>query len=1039
MSQPSPVTTILMLSANPNGSSSQRLDQEKRDITESLQRSHHRDSFRLETRDAVRHRDLQRAMLDLNPQIVYFSGQGKGEAGLVFENESGQAKLLDAEALAGLFQLFAGKLQCVVLNACYSEPQAEAIAQHIPYVIGMSGEIGDRARIEFAVGFYDALGAGRTIGVSYKLGCNAAQLSGVTDLTPVLKQHPNADPQQTVTIAPLTSQPFNPAIYSAATWVERSDLTEPLLQILQGNCRVLALTGITGIGKTALAERLISELRDERRFCRLNLDEGGVMTEFSSSGAALLRSLGEEPTLEDQKDPQTLLAHLLQLLRSHPYRVQIDSMERLLEGDDRQGWSEFCDRLWLELLQQLLAGQECQSQLILTTQDLPGELESVGSRYPQLWHCQAVRGLSAAEQLELFAKRGLSEADTDYLQRIGNLYDGHPLVLRVIAEDIKACGGNVQRYWQQGKFTELEAHRPAQLSRRKLQLEVKQRVKEALARLPEDALQLLCRSAVYRRPVPESFWLALLPDCAHPGTALKLLKARSLAEEEWEEGAWLGADGEIPLRQHNLIRSVAYELLTADSAVWQAAERTAAAQWLNHYEAAPEAPNLEKVRGYLEAFDHYFDIKDYPTAHEIPNRLVETKNEVYWQLLIWGYYRELIPLHNKCLFIAREIGDRQGESKALGNLGNAYRSLSKYGEAIECHQQALAIFREIGDRRGEGGALGNLGNAYDSLDNYGKAIEFYQQHLAIAREIGDRQGEANSLGNLGNAYHSLCNYGKAIEFHQQHLAIAREIGNRHGEGNALGNLGNAYRSLSKYGEAIEFHQQSLDIKREIGNRQGEANSLGNLGLAYYSLGNYDEAIEFHQQHLAIAREIGDRQGEGAALGSLGLAYYSLGNYDEAIEFHQQHLAIAREIGDRQGEANSLGNLGNAYHSLCNYGKAIEFHQQHLAIAREIGDRQGEGIALVNWGQMLIKLEQYSEALEYLQGSLEIFRAIGFREGEAEALLRLAELHQKLGSIDIALEDCDRALAIAIELKIPLVEECETLRRELEQQHNGSDH
>ena len=41
------------------------------------------------------------------------------------------------------------------------------------------------------------------------------------------------------------------------------------------------------------------------------------------------------------------------------------------------------------------------------------------------------------EQLELFAKRGLSGADTDYLQRIGSLYDGHPLVLRVIAEDIK--------------------------------------------------------------------------------------------------------------------------------------------------------------------------------------------------------------------------------------------------------------------------------------------------------------------------------------------------------------------------------------------------------------------------------------------------------------------------------------------------------------------------------------------------------------------------------------------------------------------------
>ena len=44
-----------------------------------------------------------------------------------------------------------------MLNGCYSQVQAEAIAQHIPSVIGMSQAIGDRAAIELAVGFYDAL------------------------------------------------------------------------------------------------------------------------------------------------------------------------------------------------------------------------------------------------------------------------------------------------------------------------------------------------------------------------------------------------------------------------------------------------------------------------------------------------------------------------------------------------------------------------------------------------------------------------------------------------------------------------------------------------------------------------------------------------------------------------------------------------------------------------------------------------------------------------------------------------------------------
>lgn len=78
-------------------------------------------------------------------------------------------------------------MECILLNACYSEIQAKAIAQHIEYVIGMSQEIGDRAAIEFSVGFYDALGAGRNIEVAYKFACNAIQIASIPEyLTPKL-------------------------------------------------------------------------------------------------------------------------------------------------------------------------------------------------------------------------------------------------------------------------------------------------------------------------------------------------------------------------------------------------------------------------------------------------------------------------------------------------------------------------------------------------------------------------------------------------------------------------------------------------------------------------------------------------------------------------------------------------------------------------------------------------------------------------------------------------------------------------------------
>jgi hypothetical protein len=107
----------------------------------------------------------------------------------VFEDDLGQPQLVTAAALANLFSLFADQVECVVLNACYSATQAEAIAQQIPFVVGMKRAIGDRAAIEFAIGFYDALLAGRDPEFAYKVGCNAIQLEGLgEELTPVLKR-----------------------------------------------------------------------------------------------------------------------------------------------------------------------------------------------------------------------------------------------------------------------------------------------------------------------------------------------------------------------------------------------------------------------------------------------------------------------------------------------------------------------------------------------------------------------------------------------------------------------------------------------------------------------------------------------------------------------------------------------------------------------------------------------------------------------------------------------------------------------------------
>ncbi|MEC4817416.1 MAG: CHAT domain-containing protein [Scytonema sp. PMC 1069.18] len=178
------------MAVNPRNTPQLRLDEEVRDIVEALQRAPKREQFKLQVRWAVRLKDFYRAMLDTQPQIVHFCGHGAGVDGLVLEDETGQAELLQAETLSSIFEPFAIKgVECVLLNGCYSKLQAEAISQYVNYAIGMNCTIGDRAAINFAVAFYDALGSGEEIEFAFKLG--RSQLVGLKKYEiPVLIKKP---------------------------------------------------------------------------------------------------------------------------------------------------------------------------------------------------------------------------------------------------------------------------------------------------------------------------------------------------------------------------------------------------------------------------------------------------------------------------------------------------------------------------------------------------------------------------------------------------------------------------------------------------------------------------------------------------------------------------------------------------------------------------------------------------------------------------------------------------------------------------------
>lgn len=170
---------ILFLAANPSDTTRLRLDEESRAIDDSLRKAEFRDNFDIRPHFAVRISDLQPLLLRYQPDIVHFSGHGSESSEIILEDRRGISQGVSPRALGKLFSVLKDDIRCVVLNACYSEVQAQAIAEHIDCVVGMSHVIGDAAAINFSSAFYQALGFGRDVKTAFDLGCVQIDLDGL--------------------------------------------------------------------------------------------------------------------------------------------------------------------------------------------------------------------------------------------------------------------------------------------------------------------------------------------------------------------------------------------------------------------------------------------------------------------------------------------------------------------------------------------------------------------------------------------------------------------------------------------------------------------------------------------------------------------------------------------------------------------------------------------------------------------------------------------------------------------------------------------
>jgi len=185
-------STLLFLAANAIPEQRLALDEEWRAIHDKIRGARCHDQLKFCSRWAVRSDDLLQALSEENPTILHFSGHGTGEPGLSFQSDDGGIERVTAAAITAVMRAAGASVKVVVLNACFSEIQAQALVAVVPCVIGVRHEIGDKAALAYAASFYRALAFGRSVANAHLHGVAALSLlaanqrmrdGGVTDAT----------------------------------------------------------------------------------------------------------------------------------------------------------------------------------------------------------------------------------------------------------------------------------------------------------------------------------------------------------------------------------------------------------------------------------------------------------------------------------------------------------------------------------------------------------------------------------------------------------------------------------------------------------------------------------------------------------------------------------------------------------------------------------------------------------------------------------------------------------------------------------------
>src|SRR5436305_569361 len=322
-----------------------------------------------------------------------------------------------------------------------------------------------------------------------------------------------------------------------------------------------------------------------------------------------------------------------------------------------------------------------------------------------------------------------------------------------------------------------------------------------------------------------------------------------------------------------------------------------------------------------------------------------------------GFYSQAHTLLQQVLRATLQLEDQLASTIVFYHLADFAGLLGDYCHVEIYGQQWLGLAKRLGQRDLESGFLYLLASMWRKRGDYAQARRLLEDGLSLARLLNDLERMCHLLNGLGTVLRHQEHYTESGAYYAEALALARQTGSQELVSCQLASLSVLEQEQGNYAQAEAYCKEGMRLAWQVGYQEQLCVHLNTLGLVAVQQGAYSQAEAYYLEALAQARRIGHRAHICTLLTNLADLSELRGDYTDAEKYCQEGVELAKQIGLRHSLAALLIHLGYAIGQRGGtYCIANSYFHESFELVQQLGESRLTNTMYVLWGELHLKYQ-----------------------------------------------------------------------------------